>query len=504
MTSVLESFDPSFLNSLQANQIADLENALLPHLQGEEATTNGGSKNKEEDAATPTSTLSRDRDETEKDEVELQPTRPYGGPVSTPASSSSSSSRGEPSAASDTPPRESSRSSSGNGLLTLSYGEGVIRPATVAELSKAKDQVHSKRLSSTSSSRFSRLLPCGNQDLRAEPVIILGPLSKHNNKAAAFFVSPVEEGHPAEGDNNRSQSQRSESVRSEDFSVDDDDDDDDGPSSPPPPTSPLNIDNAAGASELQGSSDEIQVDFESVKKAKSLKFNIPGSSKHVTLKFTSDTLEEMRNGIEDNGTSPVRKQKAITSSSRNPLENVDLRKRDVETEEERRCPPLLRSTKASDRRRRRKKRESHKSRFGCNQCSKMFPSQKMLERHENYHVDINRSCSLCGKLFYKKWNLDEHMASEHGQGKSISCSECGKFFKWERNLLAHVQLHHQPEEVRHRCKYCPLTFLKKKSYINHHKSKHSEKQATWCKVINIYTFYISLVCTFLTIRINQT
>lgn len=32
----LESFDPSFLNNLQANQIDDLENALLPHLQSNE------------------------------------------------------------------------------------------------------------------------------------------------------------------------------------------------------------------------------------------------------------------------------------------------------------------------------------------------------------------------------------------------------------------------------------------------------------------------------------
>ena len=65
--------------------------------------------------------------------------------------------------------------------------------------------------------------------------------------------------------------------------------------------------------------------------------------------------------------------------------------------------------------------------------------------------------------------------------KPVECKECGKVFKWGRNLLAHVQLMHQ-REVRYRCKICPLTFLRRKSYIKHHRSKHSEAPETWCKV----------------------
>ena len=67
------------------------------------------------------------------------------------------------------------------------------------------------------------------------------------------------------------------------------------------------------------------------------------------------------------------------------------------------------------------------------------------------------------------------------ESKPVECKECGKTFKWSRNLLAHVQLMHQ-REVRYRCKICPLTFLRRKSYIKHHKSKHSEAPETWCKV----------------------
>ena len=44
-----------------------------------------------------------------------------------------------------------------------------------------------------------------------------------------------------------------------------------------------------------------------------------------------------------------------------------------------------------------------------------------------------------------------------------------------------MQIYHQ-EEKRRRCKYCPLTFLKKKNFIRHCKTKHAGMPETWCKV----------------------
>ena len=60
-------------------------------------------------------------------------------------------------------------------------------------------------------------------------------------------------------------------------------------------------------------------------------------------------------------------------------------------------------------------------------------------------------------------------------------------FKWERNLLAHMQIYHQ-EEKRRRCKFCPLTFLKKKNFIRHCKTKHAGMPETWCKVRHYRVF----------------
>ena len=35
--------------------------------------------------------------------------------------------------------------------------------------------------------------------------------------------------------------------------------------------------------------------------------------------------------------------------------------------------------------------------------------------------------------------------------------------------------------MRYRCRLCPLTFLRKKSYIKHHQGKHADSPETWCK-----------------------
>ena len=121
-----------------------------------------------------------------------------------------------------------------------------------------------------------------------------------------------------------------------------------------------------------------------------------------------------------------------------------------------------------------------KSAFACQLCSKAFPSKRMLAKHEKYHVDKNTSCKQCGQVFNQKWKLEQHIAKEH-LGQSLECKECGKQFQWHRNLLAHINLNHV-REIRYRCKNCPLTFLKKKSFILHHREKHKEAIEPWCSL----------------------
>lgn len=46
-------------------------------------------------------------------------------------------------------------------------------------------------------------------------------------------------------------------------------------------------------------------------------------------------------------------------------------------------------------------------------------------------------------------------------------------------ISAHITLNHQ-REIRYRCKNCPLTFLKKKAFVLHHREKHKESIEPWC------------------------
>jgi uncharacterized Zn-finger protein len=43
----------------------------------------------------------------------------------------------------------------------------------------------------------------------------------------------------------------------------------------------------------------------------------------------------------------------------------------------------------------------------------------------------------------QKWQLQQHLAVEHGASNELQCKDCGKIFKWPRNLLAHLATSHQ-------------------------------------------------------------
>ena len=218
-------------------------------------------------------------------------------------------------------------------------------------------------------------------------------------------------------------------------------------------------------------SSEIQVDLAAVNEGKSFKFAIPGCQKSVTLNFSADALLEMKNTVSKTGKNDgnsTEKQGEVSSST-----------------EASSSEPERVSTAAKLRRRcKRKISEPKKASFMCKMCKQSFSTKQLLDRHLPYHVETNTNCGECGKLFLKKWALEEHLAIDHNKGNPVNCKQCDKTFKFERNLLAHIQIYHQ-DEKRFRCKFCPLTFLQPRSYVNHHRARHGNKPEPWCKVSNI-------------------
>ena len=232
-----------------------------------------------------------------------------------------------------------------------------------------------------------------------------------------------------------------------------------------------------------------------MKKGQTLKFAVPGSSNMICLNFSVDAIKEMEDSVKTR-----RQQQQLQQQ----IQNKEVGTRQHEPEEQPSSttvdsgpaagnpsrPSRRRGLRSGGRRRKivpgvvglRKK-----SAYSCQQCGKSYANQRLLDRHVSFHVEVNSSCAKCGKVFRKKWLLEQHMAVDHGGEEGgaakapLACAECGKTFGWERNLLAHMQMYHL-EERRTRCKYCPLTFLKKKNYINHSRTKHPNMPETWCKV----------------------
>ena len=401
VSSVLDSFDPSFLNNLPANQIDDLENALLPHLHNDESSSQFGP-------------IQRNHSVDDRKSVLTTQCPPETATPTTSANANSTLSR-EPLNLSKT----SLHSSSAICGIRMASEEDVIRHQN------ASNTITSEA-SNVELPRFVKLLP--NSDVgsnRPEPVVL-----KPNQEPSSKSQEDRETADDTQG--SETLPERS----------DNDDDDNDVPignsneevsSNPKEANQEKNGENQA--SPAKSNSKEVQVYLETASEGQSLKLALPGGSESVTLNFSADAIKEMRESV-----------------TKQPGENNEKDK--VSTGETIPKPKAFRNNK--------KKGVSKKqSLYSCQFCSKSFSTKTLLDRHLSFHVEINTSCKICGKIFTKKWSLDEHLAVDHKEGKPLSCQECGKEFKWERNLLAHMHLYHQ-EEKRRRCKFCPLTFLKRK------------------------------------------
>lgn len=412
VTSVLESFDPSFLTNLQANQIDDLENALLPHLQNEDSNPEQASlptsSGNEAVSLSPRKTMFPDHHKEQHSVVvdmppDMDPTYSFDQPPSSP-----------------------------------NFG---VRPADPSEsLTQSTNPFRTSPLP-----RFSVLKPNQLVDptVCAPKPMVLRPDASFSPMSTSTLPETPE--NPKSDDEMEPSSLNGEETE-EGLVIDE------------------SFEGENRVSQTEDS--EIEVNLDKVREGQSFKFAIPGSSKSVTLNFSADALKEMRNSMtgEDH--------EDVSNSIQDPKLSSSVGK----------ATPSSRNLRS---RKRKKKKSSPnlvcKSLFACQFCGKAFPNKKLFDRHASFHVEINSSCKVCGKLFPHRWNLEEHMAIEHGMGKKGKCKDCDKEFKWDRNLLAHIQLHH-PKEIRHRCKFCPLNFIKKRFYIRHHQKRHPNKPETWCKV----------------------
>ncbi|XP_003730387.2 transcriptional regulator prz1 isoform X2 [Strongylocentrotus purpuratus] len=82
------------------------------------------------------------------------------------------------------------------------------------------------------------------------------------------------------------------------------------------------------------------------------------------------------------------------------------------------------------------------STFLCEVCNKVFPLQRLLNRHMKCHSATKRyNCAFCGKGFNDTFDLKRHVRTHTGV-RPYKCEKCGKAFTQRCSLESHLSKVH--------------------------------------------------------------
>eukprot|EP00092_Neocalanus_flemingeri_P012971 GFUD01013976.1.p1 GENE.GFUD01013976.1~~GFUD01013976.1.p1 ORF type:complete len:1261 (+),score=305.37 GFUD01013976.1:94-3876(+) len=241
-------------------------------------------------------------------------------------------------------------------------------------------------------------------------------------------------------------------------------------------------------------SSEIVMNLDKVCEGQKMKFSIPGISQAVTVNFSVEALQEMKNAA-------LNQNSPDQSDQDNQYSEISSSEKSLmaETSKEIDCSQSGKlSKKKNNKRNLRQKLKSNLKgpkkvpkdddnfikpmNFLCPVCNKTFTSVLQLKKHQKFHVQKGFSCKLCHEIFEKKWMYDQHLSEKHGQKlEKAVCPECSKEFSQTNLLLAHIQTYHKEETV-FKCFVCYLDFNKKHNLITHLSSWHPNEKVPFCPV----------------------
>lgn len=105
--------------------------------------------------------------------------------------------------------------------------------------------------------------------------------------------------------------------------------------------------------------------------------------------------------------------------------------------------------------------------YHCKICSKKFHLANSLSKHVRrcHFQELNATCEECGKGFFDKKSLTEHMLKHTGE-KNFQCKICLKSYARKCTLREHVKIHDNVKKS-HQCTVCDKIFTHRGSLKTH-------------------------------------
>ena len=123
--------------------------------------------------------------------------------------------------------------------------------------------------------------------------------------------------------------------------------------------------------------------------------------------------------------------------------------------------------------------------FPCSLCDKVFSKRYLQKLHmKTTHQNTMKHCDICDKSFLQ---LKKHMIRQHsGIDQRRTCSICNKTFSENSNLLNHVSRVHSKRLIA--CEFCDYKGMK--SYVQRHaRAVHFKSDKYFCNLCGFKSSY---------------
>lgn len=110
--------------------------------------------------------------------------------------------------------------------------------------------------------------------------------------------------------------------------------------------------------------------------------------------------------------------------------------------------------------------------YTCEYCGHKTTNRVNMDRHLSLHLEDKKEiiCDQCGKAFYNITTLKDHIAYVHSQERHFKCNECDKAFKRNSELVRHKTSH---SDLRpHVCETCGVSYKRSTHLRRHEESQH--------------------------------